>query len=243
MRVRDVMTRNVICIGPEDTILKAARIMLAKCISGLPVIDDRGGLVGMVTEGDFLRRSEIETERRRPRWLEFVVGPGKLADEYAHASGRKVKEIMTKDPVTVGEDVSLGTVVELMERRQIKRLPVLRDSRVVGIISRANLVHALVSVALETEAPAGGDSAIRDRILAALAAQPWAPPVNVVVSDGVVELWGTITDKRERNACVIAVENVAGVRQVHDHIVWVEPASGMAFGATEDPAELQRKAL
>jgi len=152
MRVRDVMTRNVICIGPEDTILKAARIMLAKRISGLPVIDDRGGLVGMVTEGDFLQRSEIDTERRRPRWLEFMVGPGKLADEYAHASGRKVKEIMTKDPVTVGEDVSLGTVVELMERRQIKRLPVLRDSRVVGIISRANLVHALVSVALETEA-------------------------------------------------------------------------------------------
>ena len=145
---------------------------------------------------------------------------------------------MTRDPVTVREDDSLETVVELMERRHIKRLPVLRDGKMVGIVSRANLMHALVSLARDIEAPAGGDAAIRDRILAAVAKQPWAPQVNVVVKNGVAELWGTITDERERQACIVTAENVAGVREVHDHLVWVEPMSGMAFPSAEDEANL-----
>ena len=113
-----------------------------------------------------------------------------------------------------------------MECRRIKRLPVLRDGKIVGIVSRANLMHALVSLARNSEAPAGGDAAIRDCILAAVAKQPWAPPVNVVVKNGVAELWGTITDERERQGCIVTAENVAGVREVHDHLVWVEPMSG-----------------
>jgi CBS domain-containing protein len=236
MRVGDVMTRNVVSVRPDDTILKAARLMLQNRISGLPVVDAKGGLVGMVTEGDFLRRSEIGTERRRPKWIEFVLGPGRIAEEYAHASGRKVEEVMTQDPVTVGEDVSLATVVELMECNRIKRLPVLRDGKVVGIISRANLVRALVSLAREPKVSAGDDSALRDRILAAFAAHPWAVHIDVTVKDGVAELWGTITDERMRKAYVVATENVPGVRQVHDHIVWVEPMSGMAFPSSEDEA-------
>jgi len=210
--------------------------MLENRISGLPVLDGTGDLVGMVTEGDFLRRSELGTQRRRPKWLEFLVGPGYLAEEYAHTSGRKVEEVMTGDPVTVSENDSLETVVKLMERRRIKRLPVMRDGKMVGIISRANLMHALASLVRETEAVSESDSAIRDRILASLVGQSWAPQINVVVKSGVAELWGTITDERERQACIVVAENVAGVGRVHDHLVWVEPMSGIAIPSTEDEA-------
>jgi CBS domain-containing protein len=236
MRVSDVMTRNVVSAQPDDTILTAARIMLQNRISGLPVVDARGNLVGMVTEGDFLRRSEIGTERRRRKWVEFVLGPGKLAEEFTHTSGRKVEQVMTQGPVTVGENTDLARVVELMERNGIKRLPVLRDGKLVGIVSRANLVRAIVSLASDKKAPAGGDSAIREEILAAFGAHPWAPRIDVIVKDGVAELWGTITDDRERQACVVVAENVAGVQKVRDHIVWVEPMSGMAFQSPEDEA-------
>jgi CBS domain-containing protein len=242
MQVHDVMTRKVISIAAGQTVLEAVRTMLQNRISGLPVVDAQGSLVGMVTEGDFLRRGEIGTERRRPKWFEFLLGPGRLANEYVHASGRKVEDVMTGDAVTVTEDDSLETVVELMERRRIKRLPVLRNGKMVGIISRANLMHALVSLARDAQAPAGGDSAIRERIVAAYVRQPWAPQVNVVVKNGVAELWGTITDERERQACVVAAENATGVKKVHDHLVWVEPMSGMAFASAEDEAELHREA-
>ena len=229
MHVRDIMTRNVISIDADQTVLEAARRMLQNHVSGLPVIDAAGNLVGIVTEGDFLRRSEIGTERRRPRWIEFLLGPGWLAEDYVHASGRKVAEVMTCDPVTVTEDDTLETVVERMERGRIKRLPVVCNSKVIGIISRANLMHALVSLARTAETLAGGDSDIRERILAAFAKQPWAPRIDVIVKDGVAELRGTVMDERERQACVVVAENVAGVREVHDHVIWVEPFSATSF--------------
>jgi len=237
MQVRDVMTRNVIAAKADDSILSAARLMLQNRISGLPVLDASGALVGIVTEGDFLRRSELGTQRRRPRWLEFVLGPGKLAEEYVHTSGRKVEEIMTPDPSTVDENDTLEDVVEIMERRHVKRLPVMQAGRMVGIVSRANLMHALASLSREMPGPAGGDSAIRDAIVAALSRENWAPHVNVVVKNGVAELWGMVTDERERQAIVVAAENVPGVAKVHDHLVWVEPMSGMAFPSAEDEAK------
>jgi CBS domain-containing protein len=234
MQVRDVMTRNVISVKTEDSILTAAHLMLQNRISGLPVVDASGVLVGMVTEGDFLRRSEIGTAKHRPKWLEFVLGPGRLAEEYVHETGRKVDEVMTPEPRTVGEDDTLEIVVQLMERHRIKRLPVMRKGQLVGIISRANLLHALASLAREAPATGGDDAAIRDRILTTLAEQRWALGNNVVVKNGVAEVWGTIMDEREREACIVAVENVAGVKAVHDHLVWVEPMSGMAFPSAED---------
>ncbi len=155
MQVKDVMTRNVIAITANEPVLKAARLMLQNRISGLPVVDAEGKLVGIVTEGDFLRRGEIGTQRQRPKWLEFLVGPGRMADEYVHASGRKVDEVMTPDPYTVTEDDALEAVVELMERHRVKRLPVMRNGQLVGIVSRANLMHALASLARDdTQAPA-----------------------------------------------------------------------------------------
>jgi len=237
MQVRDVMTPNVISIKAYEPILTAARLMLQNKISGLPVVDAAGTLVGMVTEGDFLRRGEIGTQRRRPKWLEFIVGPGRMADEYVHASGKKVSEVMTAEPYTVKEDDTLETVVELMERQRIKRLPVMRGGRMVGIVSRANLMHALASLARDAKAPGGNDAAIRDQILDAIGREHWAPRINVVVKNGVVELWGVITDDRERQGLIVAAENVAGVTEVHDHLVWVEPMSGMAFASAEDEAK------
>jgi CBS domain-containing protein len=240
MQVKDVMTRSVISVGPDESIMKAARLMLQNRISGLPVIDKDGELMGIVTEGDFLRRGELGTQRRRPKWLEFIVGPGRLAEEYVHSTGRKIDEIMTTDPVTASEDDTLEKVVEVMERRHVKRLPVVKNGRIVGIISRANLMHALASFARDEDESARrvrpNDSQVRDNIIAVLDRQNWAPRVNVVVKNGVAELWGVITDDRERKAVVVAVENVPGVEHVHDHLVWVEPMSGIAFSSAEDEA-------
>ena len=236
MRVKDVMTTNVICIGLDEPVLKAARLMLQNRISGLPVVDKDGELAGIVTEGDFLRRSELGTQRRRPKWLEFIVGPGKLAQEFTHSSGRRVEEIMTPDPHTIGEDETLEAVVEAMERHRVKRLPVTRGGRVIGIISRANLMHALASLTRDMPAPATGDAAIRTQILAAIGKQDWAPRINVIVNGGIAELHGVITDDREREGLIVAAENVPGVKRVHDHLVWVEPMSGMAFPSSEDEA-------
>jgi CBS domain-containing protein len=234
MQVKDVMTRNVVSIGVDEPILKAARLMLQNRISGLPVLDVDGELVGIVTEGDFLRRGELGTQRRRPKWLEFFIGSGRLADEYVHSSGRRVDEIMTTDPFTVSENDALEKVVEVMEQRHVKRLPVMRSRRMVGIVSRANLMHALASLSREAQPTAIKDSAIREEIAAAFAQQNWAPRVNVVVKDGVAELWGTITDERERQGLIVAAENVRGVKQVHDHLVWIEPISGLAIPSAED---------
>src|SRR5712671_4790207 len=143
MKVKDIMTCPVISIGPGMSVQQAAQLMLQRRISGLPVVEKSGRLVGIVTEADFLRRAETGTQRRRARWLEFLMGPGRLADEYVHTHGRKVEEVMTPDPETVSEDGELDEAVQLMEKRRIKRLPVVRGKQVVGIVSRANFLHAL----------------------------------------------------------------------------------------------------
>ena len=242
MQVKDIMTRKVISVPASEAILKAAQLMLENGISGLPVTDPRGNLVGIVTEGDFLRRREIGTQRQRPRWLEFLIGPGRLANEYVRAAGRKIDEVMTPDPYTVTESDSLETVVELLQRHNIKRVPVLRDGRIVGIVSRANLMQALASLAHYIPAPAGGDHEIRERILATLARHNWGWSINVIVHGGVAELWGTLTDERERQAVIVAAENVAGVKEVHDHLAWVEPMTGMMISSAEDD-EARRRSL
>jgi CBS domain-containing protein len=239
MQVQDVMTKHVISVEPTDTIARAIRLMLQERVSGLPVIDAAGTLVGIVTEGDFLRRAETGTQRRRPRWLEFLVGPGRMADEYVHTHARKVSEVMTVEPATVTEQTALADAVKLMEKRRIKRLPVMKGQKVIGIISRANLLHALASLAGEAKADSTDDKTIRDRILAELENEKWAPTgmLSVVVRDGVVDIWGTITDERERQALIVAAENVPGVKRVNDHVAWIEPTSGVVF---EPPGELPK---
>jgi CBS domain-containing protein len=234
MKARDVMTWGVISVEADASVERAAQLMLQNRVSGLPVVDPSGALVGIVTEGDFLRRTEIGTRKRRPRWLEFLVGPGKLATEYVHAAGRKVSEIMTPDPRTITPETPVDEIVDVMERRRIKRLPVIEGSKLAGIVSRANLMHALASLAREARPAAETDEAIRDRILAEIAKQPWAPHIKVAVRDGVVDLSGVLTDERERQAFVVAAENVPGVKRVHDHMAWIEPFSGMVLQSDED---------
>jgi CBS-domain-containing membrane protein len=229
------MTRNVVSVKPEMTVLQAARLMLQHHISGLPVIDADGHLVGVVSEGDFLRRRETATERRRSRWLEFLMGPGKIASEYTHSHGSKVTEVMTPDVKTVSEDTALEDIVELMERHRIKRVPVLRGAKVVGIVTRSNLMHAMVGMARKAPKTAQSDATIRTHLLAEMEKEQWAPiaMINVVVHEGVVELWGTIVDERQREALTVAAENTPGVKAVKDHLVWIEPTSGMVIEPPE----------
>jgi CBS domain-containing protein len=227
MKVRDVMTTRVVTIHSDASATQAAELMLQHGISGLPVVDADGNVVGIVTEGDFLRRAELGTERRRPRWLEFLAGPGQLAAEYTRAAGRKVDDIMTSDVRTIDEEIELSEVVRLMESHRIKRLPVVRDGKLVGIVSRANLLHALSSLAgTAREAPEPDDFKIREYILSEFDRLPWAPRalLNVVVNDGIVELWGSILDERQRQALIIVAENAPGVKAVHDRLAWLDPS-------------------
>jgi CBS domain-containing protein len=202
--------------------------MLQKKISGLPVVDDRENLVGIVTEGDFLRRTEIGTKRQRPRWVEFFIGPGQLADEYIRFSGRKVRDVMTHDVRTVMPETPPSYVVQLMERHRIKRLPVINNGKLVGIVTRANLLHAMASFAHEVAPARAEDTALRERLLAELATQSWVTPIDVTVRDGVVHLAGIATDERQREALRVAAENIPGVKEVEDHLTWLEPVSGSA---------------
>ncbi|MEW6645424.1 MAG: CBS domain-containing protein [Pseudomonadota bacterium] len=228
MKAHHIMTRKVISVAPDATTERAARLMIENHISGLPVIDAGGRLVGMVTERDFLRRREIGTQARRPRWLSFVLGPGRDAEDYVRAAGRRVEEVMTPDVVTVDEDTPLDDIVALMERRHVKRVPVMRGSAVVGIISRQNFVRAVASLAREVPDPTADDEHIRRRIVAAIEQGQWAPiGINVMVCDGVVDLYGAITDEHVRQAIKVAAENVAGVKKVRDHLYWVDPMSGL----------------
>jgi CBS domain-containing protein len=239
MKARDVMTQRVISIESSATILQGARLMLQNRISGLPVVDASGNLVGIVTEGDFLRRSEIATERKRPRWLQFLLGSGHLAEEFVQSHGRKIDEVMTRDPYAIVEDTPLEEVVKLMEKHRVKRLPVVRGRRLVGIVSRANLLHALVSFSRNLKPVSASDEQIRARLLKELDKEKWAPSalVNVVVRDGVVELCGSITDERQRTALKVMAENIPGVKDVRDHLVWVEPMSGTLLYSPEDEAK------
>lgn len=233
MKALDIMTPRVLTVGSDATIGEAIRLMLQNRISGLPVVDLAGNLVGIVTEGDFLRRAEDGTTKRRSKWLEFLLGPGRMADDYVHTHGRKVREVMTTELAIVDEQTPVEDIVRLMEKRHIKRVPVLRGNKIVGIVSRANLLHVLGRLVAEAKPASAGDADIRKKILAELETQPWSPNagVNVIVRDGIVELKGAIFDERQRAALKVAAENAPGVKEVRDHLIWIEPLSG----ATMDP--------
>ena len=234
MRAHQIMTLSVITVTPETTIVEAANTMLQRHVSGLPVVK-AGKLVGIVSKGDFIRRSEIGTERKRGRFLKFILGPGQEATDFVHEHGRKVAEIMTTSPLTITEDTPLEKIVELMEKNDIKRLPVTRGDQVVGIVSRANLLQAVASLARQVPDPTADDDHIRNRIIDALEKNDWCPfGLSVIVRDGIVHLSGVITEERSRQAAVVAAENVTGVKKVHDHLCWVDTMSGMYLNSPED---------
>ena len=192
-------------------------------------------LVGVVSEGDFIRRSEIGTQRKRGRWLRFILGPGKSASDFVHEHGRKISEVMTRSPLTISEDTALEEIVELMEKNNVKRLPVIRADKIVGIVSRANLLQAVASLAREVADPTADDDHIRNRVIDAMEKNDWCPfGLSVIVKDGIVHLSGVITEERARQAAVVAAETVEGVKKVHDHLCWVDTMSGMYLNSPED---------
>lgn len=235
MRAHQIMTKRVITVTPDATILEAADIMLGQHISGLPVVDAADKLIGIVSEGDLIRRREIRTERRRGALLRFILGAGRSASDFVHEHGLKISEIMNPSPITITEDTPLADIVDLMEKRNVKRLPVLRNDKIVGIVTRANLLQAVASNARHIPDPTADDDHIRNRIINALEKVEWCPiGLNVIVHDGSVHLSGVITDERSRQAAIVAAENVEGVRKVHDHLCWVDTMSGMYLDSPED---------
>jgi CBS domain-containing protein len=226
MQTRQIMTQNVITVSPETCVVDAARTMLNNHISGLPVVEN-GRMVGIVTEGDFLRRAELGTERKRLNWLQFILGAGREAADYVQSHGCKVADVMTRDPVTVSEDTELQSLVAIMEAHHVKRLPVTREGRLVGIVTRANLLRAVADVARDIIGPTANDDDIRVRVTKTLAEADWCPAgLQVTVRDGIAHLHGVIIDERARRAVIVAAENVAGVKAVKDGLVLVDNWSG-----------------
>jgi len=235
MRAHQIMTRPVITVTPETTVAEAASTMLQKHISGLPVVNALGKLVGIVSEGDFIRRSEIGTQRKRGKFLKFILGPGTAATDFVHEHGRKVGEIMTPEPLTITEDATLEQIVELMEKNNVRRLPVARGDKIVGIVSRSNLLQAVASLAREIPDPTADDDHIRNRVIDTIEKNDWHPfGLSVIVRDGIVHLSGVVTEERSRKAAIVAAENVSGVTKVHDHLCWVDTMSGMYLNSPED---------
>lgn len=227
MNARDVMTTEVITVNPSTTVRALAALLSEKSISGAPVIDATGRLVGIVSEGDLLHRAETGTERRVQRrrswWLDSVAAEEEAARDYVKAHGRTVNDIMSRDVVSVSETTDLGEIAHLLETKKVKRVPVLRDGRLVGIVSRANLVRALATT---SSAPAivasSDDRTIRARLLDELKSQRWANvwDSDIMVRDRVVHVW--IADDQpvaERDALRVAAENIPGVQRVEEHVV------------------------
>ena len=243
MRVKDVMTRMIVSVSPQASVAEAIRLMVKRPVSGLPVIDEAGTLVGVLSEGDLLRRIEIGTSKP-VHWLEYLFRPGHLADVYKQTHGRKVEEIMSTNVSTIDQNLPLESAVSLMEKRHVKRLPVMDGEKLVGIITRADFIRALASFVSESydELPRS-DVEIRKSILTEVASQSWAPKatIDVDVRDGVVQLHGAIIDERQRDAIKVAAENVPGVREIHDHMIWIDPIGATVLQSQEDAARVRQE--
>lgn len=231
MLVQEVMTFPVISIQPTATIGEAADIMLKHGVSGLPVTEADGTLVGIISEGDFLRRAELKTDSGTPPWwMEFFMVAGKAADDYIRTHSRTVADVMTRDVVTIAPGARLVDAVRLMEKHHIKRLPVVEGGRIRGLIARADLMRLIAKTfarrPLETVVD---DETIRRAVADEIARQTWSGKglIQVAVRDGVVNLSGTVYDDRARAAAKVAAENVPGVKTVNDRLEWIEPTSGM----------------
>ena len=219
MKARDVMVSPVITVKPSSSVREVAQTLLKERISAVPVVDDQGKLVGIISEGDLLHRAEAGTQRRHSWWLVGLVGDESLASEYIKAHSRKVADVMTRKVVTAAPDSPLHQIAALLEKNSIKRVPIVENGQLVGIISRANLVQALASTRKGLEIPSS-DSEIRDKVLARLNGQPWANTtlLNVTVNGGVVDLWGITRSETERKAIRVAAETTPGVRSVNDNL-------------------------
>ena len=230
MRALDVMTKAVITVKPDMAVREAARLFGENHISGAPVVDDEGRVIGMLTEGDLLHRTETGTQaRRRSWWLEFFASTKDLATVYIKENARLVKDVMTTDVISVKETTPVSEIADLMERHSIKRVPVMYDGELLGIVSRANLVKALASLPQESSVVASDhDQSIREAVIQELNGHRWAAPAeNVIVTDGMVHLWGIVTSLEQARAMCVAAEKVPGVKGVEDHTTFPVPHPAM----------------
>jgi CBS-domain-containing membrane protein len=219
MNAADVMTRDLVVIGPDTMVRDIARLLVQHWISAVPVVDREAKVIGIVSEGDLLRRGEIGTAKPRRRWLNFFADRSGLAEDYVKAHGAKAADVMTPSPVVVAPETPISDVAELLEKNRIKRAPVVENGKLVGIVSRSNLVQALASAPAPAAAVAT-DRAIREALMAELKDQPWSRRAerNIVVAGGVVHLWGVVDSEPERQALRIAAERIPGVRGVENHL-------------------------
>jgi CBS domain-containing protein len=221
MKASDVMVRDVITVLPETSVSDAAKVLLDRGISAVPVVDQDGRLVGIVSEGDLMRRAEIGTQRRRSWWLELLTPSETLAADFVKSHALKVAEVMNRQVITATEDMSLGAIATLLERHGIKRVPIVRDGSIVGIVSRANLLRAFANLPDQAKPPApASDEAIRQGVLEHIRAQPGGMPwlVTVSVENGVVDLWGLVSSPEKKRAIRVAAEAMPGVREVRDNL-------------------------
>ncbi|TPN61179.1 CBS domain-containing protein [Mesorhizobium sp. B1-1-1] len=225
---KDVMTSPVIAVGPDSTVDEVAGILLSHGISAVPVID-RGALLGIVSEGDLIRRAEIGTAPQGCSWwLHLFTNNAVQAEGYVKSHSDHVIDVMTQQVATVVESTPVAEIATLLEHNRIKRAPVLRDGQVVGIVSRANLVRALVIARKGWRAPAlHDDSSIRMEIVDALLSESWPSSSDVIVNNGVVTLWGTYLSEQERKASIVLAENTAGVRAIDDHRIPLDMTYGL----------------
>jgi CBS domain-containing protein len=226
MKAADVMVTNVVTVGPDACVQDVARTLLDCRISAVPVVGSDGKLLGIVSEGDLMRRIEAGTGRKRPWWLAILTGREVLACEFVKEHSRNVTDVMTRRVVTAALDTPLSTIASLLEKNGIKRVPIVQDGKVVGIVSRANLLQALASLNKGAEVtPIIADTKIRENVLAQLKAEPWARPslINVIVQDGAVELWGIVDSVSEKKAVRVAAEVTPGVCAVNDNLI-IRPA-------------------
>ena len=236
MKASDVMTRDVLTVTRGAPLPRAIRLMLDHNISGLPVVDADGKVEGILTEGDLLRRSEIATEKHHWPWLDFLLGPGRMASDYVKTHGRVCDELMSGRSSRSLPHAPLAEIVALMERRRIKRVPVIEDGALLGMVSRADLLAALAP-ALDAPQIPGRQRRRHPRAgLGRIGKGDWAPRagLTITVTDGIVDLDGVILDEHERAALRVAAENVPGVKAVSDRLVWVEPVSGTVIERADE---------
>jgi len=219
MKARDVMVAPVITTSPRASVKDVAQTLLTHHISALPVTDDKGRLVGMISEGDLLHRHENDTDTRSPWWLLALTGTDALAADYIKGHSRKVADVMTRDVITASPETPLYEIASLLEKHAIKRVPIVENGHVVGIVSRSNLIQAVACAGKHFEMSLA-DETIRSKLLAHLRAQPWAHIglLNVTVNGGVVDLWGIARSETERKAIRVAAEEVTGVCAVNDNM-------------------------
>lgn len=221
MKASDVMVSEVITVGPNTTVQEIANILLSSRISAVPVLDDLGAVIGIVSEGDLIHRVEAGTERHYSWWLSFLSDKDALAHDFLKSHAVRAADVMTKRVITATPDLPLGEVASLLEKHRIKRVPIVENGKLVGIVSRANLLQALA--ALRRDIPVEfrvEDLDLRERVLSEIRSKLWASAsqINVIVHDGVVELWGGVDAQNEKDALRVAAELIPGVHSVEDHI-------------------------